>query len=106
MQQAYRTPLRCHLPMQNQIRDYHSRDKQAFQTNYKFVIFDSVNNAKPDNYEWFDLFDSSNGILFDVDPDEQNAFDFEDDYDNVKITKDIAIVIKNNKKKCIKYSRR
>ena len=74
--------------------------------NYKFVIFDSVNNAKPDNYEWFDLFDSSNGILFDVDPDEQNAFDFEDDYDNVKITKDIAIVIKNNKKKCIKYSRR
>ena len=74
--------------------------------NYKFVIFDSVNNAKPDNYEWFDLFDSSNGILFDVDPDEQNAFDFEDDYDNVKITKAIAIVIKNNKKKSIKYSRR
>ena len=74
--------------------------------NYKFVIFDSINNSKIEEYEWFNLFDSSNGILFDIDPDEQEVFVFDDDYSNIKLNKDIAIVIKNNKKKYIKYSRR
>ena len=74
--------------------------------NYKYVILDSIDHSKIEEYEWFNLFDSSNGILFDIDPDEQEVFTFDDDYSNIKLNKDIAIVIKNNKKKYIKYSRR
>ena len=74
--------------------------------NYKFVLFDSIEYSKIEDYEWFNLFDSSNGILFDINPDEQDVFVFDDDYSNIKLNKDIAIVIKNNKKKYIKYSRR
>ena len=74
--------------------------------NYKFVILDSIEHSKIEEYEWFNLFDSSNGILFDIDPDEQEVFTFDDDYSKTKINKDIAIVIKNNKKKYIRYSRR
>ena len=74
--------------------------------NYKFIIIDSISNSKIESYEWFNLFDSSNGILFDIDPDEQDVFSFDDDYSKIKINKDIAVVIKNNKKKYIKYSRR
>ena len=74
--------------------------------NYKFVIIDSIDHSKIEDYEWFNLFDSSNGILFDIDPDDQEVFNFDDDYSNIKLNKDIAIVIKNNKKKYIKYSRR
>ena len=74
--------------------------------NYKFIIVDSINNSKVENYEWFDLFDSSNGILFDIDPDEQEVFIFDDDYNNIKLNKDIAVIINNNKKDYIKYTRR
>ena len=74
--------------------------------NYKFIIIDSIENVKIENYEWFELFDSSNGILFDIDPDEQDVFTYEDDYSNIKLNKDIAVVIKDYKKRYIRYSRR
>ena len=73
--------------------------------NFKFIIINDYKLKSVDDKEWSDYLDSGNGIVIAMEKDSQDLIDYEDSYDEIKINKDIAIVIKDSKKNYIKYVR-
>ena len=73
--------------------------------NYKFIIFNDYKLSSIDNSEWSDYVDSGNGIMLGLDPEEQQLIEYENNYDEVKYSKDIAVVVVDGRKKNLKYIR-
>ena len=73
--------------------------------NYKFILFNDVNLKSIDNCEWSDYVDGGNGIMLGLDPEDQQIIEYESSYEEMKFTKDTAVVVVNNRKKNIKYIR-
>lgn len=70
----------------------------------RFVIVDHCELLRNvDNYEWYNLVDLKNGIIISAEFDSQELFVSDNDYDNRLITRDDAIVMKNNQKEYIKF---
>ncbi len=73
--------------------------------NYKFIIFNSSSLSSIDNCEWSDYVDGGNGIILGLDPEDQHIIDYESSYEEMKFTKDTAVVVVDGRKKNIKYIR-
>ena len=73
--------------------------------NFKFIIINDYKLRNVDDTDWSDYLDIGNGIILAMEADNQELIDFEDSYDNIKVNKDIAIVVKDSKKNYIKYIR-
>ena len=70
----------------------------------RFLIIENMNFlANVDNYEWYHLFDSRNGILVAGEFDDQELFMAETDYDRPNVGRDNAVVIKNGSKEYVKF---
>ena len=70
----------------------------------RFIIVDNCEILKSvDNFEWYNLVDLKNGIIISADFDSQELFISESDYDNHIITRDDAIVVKENQKEFVKF---
>ena len=73
----------------------------------RFVLIDNYEILKSvDGYDWYNLFDSKNGILVSGEFDEQELFIAEVDYENRAIMRDDAIVIHNAHREYIKFVNR
>lgn len=73
--------------------------------NFKFIIINDYKLKSVDDKEWSDYLDAGNGIIIAMENDSQELIDYEDSYDDIKVNKDIAIIIKDSKKDYIKYVR-
>ena len=73
--------------------------------NYSFILLDDNEAESYDDKEWADDIDAGTGIIIGTELSDQNIIQTDDSYDNTKITKDIAVIVKEYKKTFIKYVR-
>ena len=73
--------------------------------NMKFILVNNNNIKNIDDKKWSDYVDSGKGILLGMEAEEQELIEFEDRVANVKITKDIGVVINKFKLQILKFVR-
>lgn len=74
-------------------------------TNFKFILVDDIQFKNIDDKEWSDYLDVNNGIVLGSRLEEQEIFDIEDSYDDIKLSKDTATAINERKKSYVKFVR-
>ena len=77
----------------------------ANSENFKFIIVNDKSLASIDDREWSDYLDYGYGIILGTEKDDQSLITMDDSYDDVKITKDTAIIVDDYKKKYAKFIR-
>ena len=73
--------------------------------NFKFIVLVDKETQSIDTKSWSDYIDSGYGILLGTDKDDQELISFGDSYDDVKVNRDVGVVIEDYKIKYIKYVR-
>ena len=70
----------------------------------RFIIVDNMEKlSSVDNFEWYSMFDSKNGIVIAGDIEEQELFSAETDYEETQVSRDLAVVINNGRKENVKF---
>ncbi|MBE6157753.1 MAG: type VII secretion protein EssC [Firmicutes bacterium] len=72
--------------------------------NFKFILFNNKETLQNlDDQDWSDYFDSGYGIVMGMGLDDQEIIEADDQYDNISINKDMAVMVNAYRKNYVKY---